>query len=189
MNFLVKTYSSACILRPDVSLNRDGVCYYVPDDVHSLSVVPIAFIRLSKTGKAIGQSFARRYYDAVGIGALLYPCTNPEGRVDVAAASCFDQSSFFPQPFFNPLTMEKESNRFAVRMEGVGEYEANCKGLLYKLEEALVECSAHTLARIGDFVAVELLGLDALVMEKKSGSGKLEIEFCEKKVLEIAIKF
>lgn len=189
MNFLIKTYDGRCLVRPDISLNRDGDTYYVPDGVTALYVAPIAFMRLAKTGKVVGGQFAARYYDAVGFGALLYPSMAEDKSINLAEASCFDQSSFFPQPFFNPLTIEKQDNEFVMALEGTSGFRTDCTGIKSMLEQALVDCSRHSLARVGDFVAVELQPMEALVLDSSIGESGINMEFCGNQTLQIAIKF
>lgn len=189
MNFLIKTHEGCCLVRPDVSLNRDGDTYYVPDGVSAVYISPIVFMRLSKTGKVIGSPFAGRYYDAVGFGALLYPSMKEDRGICLAESSCFDQSSFFPQPFFNPITIENHDNVFEMQVDGLGAYRCNCDGMKEKLEQALVDCSLHTLARVGDFVAVELQDMKLLMMDSSLKQSRLKMAFCGNNTLDIAIKF
>ena len=173
MNIIVKPYGSdLCYCRPDTTWERENKDFYSPECVNEIYWTPVIFARISKAGKCVGKKFVERYYDGVGCGMLMY-CGN---------SAVVDKSSILPHPLFLPVVLEDEKE-FVVNGTSIILNEA--KNLL---EEAICNASQLTSLRIGDFVAVELRGLEKLAC-KENGNIAVKGEFCEKETFSFNIIF
>lgn len=178
MNFLVLSADGHVSIRPDSSRNKDNGDYYVPDGIASLGATPVVFARLCKTGKAIEEEFASRYYDAYSFGVFLYPDGN----------TIFDRTSVLPMPMYNPVTLENKGNIFRVRMDSEPFFECSTVGITERIHRAIVACSANTTIHKGDFVIAEL---DACreICTPSQGQRRIRLGFCENELLDITAKF
>ena len=72
MNLVVVRPDGTVYARPDTTLVRGARDFYLPDDFSFVAARPCRWIRILKSAKAVQERFARRYFDAVGTGVLLY---------------------------------------------------------------------------------------------------------------------
>ncbi|MCX4335644.1 MAG: hypothetical protein K1V99_08095 [Bacteroidales bacterium] len=196
MNIAIKIYGNdRCCCRPDTTWERENRDYYVPDGIDSIHWSPIAFARISKAGKCIGEKFVSRYYDAVNFGALLYIGDILDGSAgSLACASCADHTSILPFPLYNPVVFGTEGNTFEInkngerifRMESASEEKG--KSVLDMLEEAVCMTSRLTSLRTGDIVAVEL-GQVSPLAARADGDVSIAGEFCENWLFDFKIVF
>lgn len=56
----------------DNALLRNNDNFYIPAFIGSLSCVPQLVLRVGKIGKCVGERFAGRYFDEIGIGIRFY---------------------------------------------------------------------------------------------------------------------
>ncbi len=198
MNIIVKPNgSSLCYCRPDTTWERENKDFYSPECVNEVLWAPVAFARVSKAGKCIGQRFVQRYYDGVGCGILMYCVTTHTGPVvkqDVSA--CVDHTSILPMPLYGPEVLE-DRKEFIVTKNGnnisvIKDHESSSMTVQsewrHLLEEAICSASELTSLRIGDFVVVELAPLQNLALRKDS---KVAIKgtFCENDIFDFNIIF
>ena len=100
-----------------------------------------------------------------------------------------DRSSILPHPLFQPVVLENEKE-FIVSCQHDAALSHNIilSGAKDLLEEALCNASQLTSLRIGDFVAVELRGLQKLASREEADIA-VKGEFCEKDVFSFNIVF
>lgn len=55
-------------LKPDTALLRNNDPFYIPKFSHEVHYECELVVRIGRVGKCIGERFARRYYDEVGLG-------------------------------------------------------------------------------------------------------------------------
>lgn len=191
MNILVQNAAGKCLMRPDTSINRENGDFYVPDDVDAVGWSPALFARISKAGKAVQPGFAARYYDSFAFGVLLHPsCETRDGKAHYckACAAIYDNSTVIPYPLCSAETLNDTDKSFYVAKDGKEVYLCNLEGLRGRLEQAIAKCSSHSSVRIGDMVAVELAGVQDLVL-RDSASCSLEARFDSSKIIDIKIIF
>ncbi len=198
MNIIVKTYSENIVFRPDISLLRENMDYYVPSFIDKLSFSPILFIRIAKTGKFIAKRFAERYYDAINYGMLIYPqdIIDQDKEGSFAQAHCFNHTSVLPQPLYNIVTLEKEDNAFTiVKNDNDHLYSCQNKDLIQKdsdikniIHQALVEASKCASLRIGDFLAIEIGNRQDLI-NREEGDKTISLSYCENQTANFEIFF
>lgn len=178
MNFLVYSADGLASVRPDSSRNKDNGDYYVPDGIKELGYTAAVYARMCRSGKAIGAEFSPRYYDAVGMGILIYP----DGE------TIFDKTSLLPMPLYNPLTLEQEGNIFRATKNGSELFSFNTVGMKEAIEKAIVGCSRNTTIRKGDFVIAELAPAQRLCSYDDGGCS-LRASFCNNETIDMEVKF
>lgn len=178
MNFLVYSSDGRPSVRPDSSRCKDNGDYYVPDGIRELEYTAVVYARMCRSGKAIGAEFAQRYYDAVGMGILIYP----DGE------TIYDKTSLLPMPLYNPITLEQENNIFRATKDGKQMFSFNTVGMKAAIEKAIVGCSLNTTIRKGDFVIAELAPAQHLC-SLDDGGCRLNATFCNNETIDMEVKF
>lgn len=189
MNILVLNAAGKCLMRPDTSINKENVDFYVPDDVDAVGWSPAVFARISKAGKAVQPDFAGRYFDSLSFGLMLHPsCEIRDGHAHYckACAAVFDHSTIIPYPLSGADVLDNAENSFVLSKDGKEFFRCDTQGTRARIEEAIVKCSSHTSIRIGDFVAVELAAVADLVFRKEQEC-LIEGKFCENKTMEFKV--
>lgn len=156
MNIIVKTATGKYAVRPDTTWERDNEDVYLPEFVKEVTYTPVLFARISKPGRSVGEEFARRYYDGIGFGVLLYPENMIDGSEEgFACASCLDHTSFLPFPVYNTLTLGYGDNSFELTRNGEEIYSFT-GGDLGMIDKAIAEATRFIYIRTGDLLAIEL---------------------------------
>lgn len=153
MNIPVLTYSGKVVVRPDTTWKRGDEAFYAPDFVEQVTWAPAMYLNICRPGRSIGERFASRYYDAFGVGMLLYPenlvGSCPEG---FAMASCIDHTSFLSHPAFG---LDSLDEGFSLLKDGEALFSTE-RIPQPLLDRAVSEVSRFCYLRNGDFLAVEL---------------------------------
>ncbi|MGI6313839.1 MAG: hypothetical protein ACOXZI_05890 [Candidatus Cryptobacteroides sp.] len=167
MNILVCTADSLVYARPDSSWNRKSEDFYAPDFIDYLSFTPVLYAHISHAGKCIGESFAPRYYDAVGYGMLLY--AQPfKGLASFAASACLDGTSFLPE-----LSLESSIHQGFLSIKRYMADKAEAETLFRfperepdAIHKAIAAATRSCLVRRGDLICLELTPLLPLCSRK-----------------------
>lgn len=130
MNITVVRQDGSFTTRPDTTLERESLDFYLPDGFTAARVRPCTFIRITKAGKALSPKFAGRYFDSFGRGWLL-ECLTPGGE----AVDLVDGSTFLPQELHPASELPEET--------------------IDSIKDALSRISRLISVRIGDIVAFE----------------------------------
>lgn len=135
----------------DVLLRNNGD-FYIPDFTQEVSCVPQFVVKICKLGKAVGERFASRYYDEVGIGIRFYAdsleqALEAKGLPGIVASS-FDSSAAISK-------MRKIENR-SLHYEMFVNERAEFRGSIPDLQVGIDRLVAlagemHTL-KIGDYL-------------------------------------
>lgn len=200
MNFLVRTYSGKCVVRPDITFNKNKEDYYVPDDVIALGWAPFVGARMSQAGKMISERFVGRYWDSVAFGIMLYPGTvikDGDAHYCVGSGSCFDRTTQLPLPLYPIATLGSSENLFRASFDGKEIFCCSTMGMRKAIEDTIVECTLHSSARRGDYVCRELAPISTLCLRPKGdsinssdgGTLSLKCDFCGNETLGISIFF
>jgi len=178
MNFVIRHTDGRITSRLDTTINRQNIDFYVPDGVKELLWAPALYIRLKKSGKAVGEQYASRYYEALSFGALFYP----DGS-DVC-----DCSTLLPMPLYNIQTLWGDGNTFSVKLDEREIFSLRVEDIRGSVNSIIADCSVNTAVRLGDYVAAELQSLSPLFESGKS-AGRLQISYCGNNTSDIEIKF
>lgn len=195
MNFLVETYGGKCLVRPDITFNKNKEDYYVPDDVHAIGWAPFVAARMSQAGKMIGPRFAGRYWDSVAFGIMLYPgeiMKDAQTHFCMGSGSCFDRTTQLPLPLYSPETLEQSGNIFKASLDGKDIFCCSTMGMRKILEDTICKCTLHTSARRGDYICRELAPTETLCRRLPDTDGthfSLNCEYCGNETLGISIFF
>ena len=190
MNIIVKTKGGSIYCRPDTTWERENKDLYTPDFIESFSFTPVLFARISKAGKFVGAKYANRYYDGIGFGILLYASDQADGTLaSIAETSCIDHTSFLPQPLYNPVVLESDTNDFNLRLDDKVIYSnkpnAFCTG---HIEEAICLASGRVSLRIGDMICIELDDPSTFLSpDNLAGTHHLQAEFAGNDTLNLQI--
>lgn len=153
MNVVVLTSSGRTVVRPDTTRIKEGEDIYLPADVTCVSWSPVVFAKVSRPGRCVATRFAPRYWDAAGVGALLYPenyiDSGPEG---FACASCLDHTTLLTAPFADRNAVQNMD--FELRAGPDEAFGATLSTMW--LDAALAKVSEHCFLRNGDYVCVEI---------------------------------
>lgn len=140
MNITVVRQDGTFTTRPDTTLERESLDFYLPDGFTAARVRGCTFIRIIKAGKAVSTKFAERYFDSFGRGWLL-ECLTPEGE----SVDLVDGSSFLPQEMQPSSLLPQEQTE--------------------TVKTAISRISRWVSVRIGDIIAFE----DAVAAEAGRG--------------------
>ena len=168
MNFPVRTYSGATVVRPDTTWERDDDALFIPDSLKRVSFSPVVAVPLSRAGRSIGRRFAHRYFELLGAGALLYPEDLIDGSEEgYAQALCMDHTTFIRQP-------ELKVQDYA----SAGEFSALVDGNeVFRSEPPSLELicgvisgvSERVYLRRGDILAIELSPRKVIIDRENEG--------------------
>lgn len=153
MNIIVRTYNGNIVFRPETTWKRGDDSVYLPEFVDSVEAAPVAFVRICKAGRSVGERFASRYYDAVGYGMLLYPVElMNSGAEGFATACCLDHTSFLSLPCLDKMSLGAGELRISKGSD------ASCYRApeAAEIEKAIELATRYCYIRTGDFLAVEL---------------------------------
>ncbi len=146
--------SPVFFLKPDTALLRDGAPFYLPDFSQEVHHEVELVLRISRTGKAVEKAFARRYYDAVGIGIdftardLQRECKKKGLPWEVAKA--FDGSA--PIGGFLPLNELPDPILFRLDINGRTVQQGSTDDLIFPFDELIAYVSRFITLRTGDLL-------------------------------------
>ena len=188
MNIVVKTIGNKYIVRPDTTWEKDNEDFYPADFIEELYYTPVLFARICKPGKSIGLDFAKRYYDAINYGILLYPENLiADSQEDYACASCIDHTSFLPAPLYSPVTLGQDTNFFKLYCDNHCIFNTqSCNSDI--IEQAIFEASKYIYLRIGDFISIELDKRKPLI-KKTDGKRNIKASYCDNNTIDFNIIF
>ena len=162
MNILVKTLSDHILVRPDTTWKRNNEDMYVPSFVKRMDWCPVLSMRICRSGRYVSPRFARRYYDAIGSGVLLYPrLYSPDDDILTlqelfAQGCCLNHTSLVPTPSYSPERINE--CRFFLSLSAGSqkeEYSFECPST-ETLEKSLAKASEVAWLRTGDILCIEL---------------------------------
>ena len=172
MNIVVKTVSEHILVRPDTTWKRNNEDMYVPSFVKRMDWCPVLSLRISRSGRFISPRFAHRYYDAIGIGVLLYPrLYGPDDDLLTlqelfAQGCCINHTSLVPTPAYGPERIAE--CRFSLSLSAEDNKEGFCFDCPSRdeLDLALSKASEVAWLRTGDILCIELSERKALPPEQ-----------------------
>lgn len=186
MNIVVKTYSGACIVRPDTTWKKNIEDFYPTDDVSELSFTPVLFTTITKAGRSISKKFASRYYSGINYGMFLYPEDFMDGSPEgFARACCLNQTSYLPFPLYNNIVLGQEGNQFELFKDSSCIYRTSGETLSL-IEEAIEKATKHIWVRAGDIIAIELEPRKTLC-KREDGDCIIKAEYCSNPTFDFKI--
>lgn len=174
--------------KPDTALVRNNQPFYIPDFSSDIHYEAELVLRISKLGKNIHERFARRYYDAIGLGidftARDLQNKAKEKGLPWALAKGFDGSApiseFYPLDRFPDLT----NINFSLTVDGELRQKGNSSMMIFSFDQIIAYVSKFITLKDGDLI---FTGTPKGVGSIKIGN-KLAGYIEDEKVLEIDIK-
>lgn len=146
MNIAVVRTSGSYYFRPDTTLNREALDYYLPDGVGEVALTPCIYSKVIKAGKCISQKFALRHIDNFGFGVLLDAV-----GAEPQEATCMDATSYLSGNNLPFSEIEDAAFEVSVKGESVFSSSAFDAGML---TEALTSVTRRSSIRATDLLAV-----------------------------------
>ena len=137
----------------DNALLRNNDDFYLPEFAGGLCCVPQLVLRICKLGKSVGERFAGRYFEEVGVGIRFYAehfkKQLQESGLPAGMASSFDGSAAI-----SALLPKEEcgGTEYAFRVNGETVYEGSFEELPCSVEHLLSFASDFYTLKIGDFL-------------------------------------
>lgn len=136
----------------DVLLRNNGD-FYRPGFTREISCVPQLVIRMCRLGKSIGERFAARYYEEIGVGVRFYADTLEEelrqkGLPEITASS-FDSSAAISE--LKSIT-DRNNVAYTMKINGQTVFEGNLKDLPVTPDKLVSVASGYHTIKIGDFM-------------------------------------
>jgi acylpyruvate hydrolase len=143
--------------KPDTALLRNNAPFYYPgfskDVHHEVELI----LRICKEGKSIGESFASRYYDAIGIG-IDFTARDIQSKLkekglpwDIAKGfngSAPVSDKFIPVAEFNDI----RNINFKLEVNGQLKQQGNTSWLLFSFDYIIMYLSKFFTLRPGDLI-------------------------------------
>lgn len=141
-------------MKPDTALLKDNAPFYIPDFTQNVHYECEVVLRICKAGKHIGEAFAHKYYDQIGLGidftARDVQDTKKQKGLPWEEAKAFDGSAvvgnFFPakiRPF--PFTFSLEKNGETVQ-------NGNTADMIFSPEKIIAYISQFITLKVGDLI-------------------------------------
>ncbi len=160
MNILISALDrKSFYFRSDSTMIRRLDCYYIPDFVESIKVIPVLCFRFDRAGKSIPEKFADRFIGPAAYGVMLRAELKDksvphrefvENNLDYTTIIPYD---LIPKDEFYRLSEEKE---FELRINGILQQSISNAPPLSELPDIFAGISRYCSVRTGDFLALEL---------------------------------
>ena len=138
----------------DNALLRNNEDFYIPDFTEKVSCVPQIVLRVCKMGKGVGERFAERYYEEVGVGIRFYADDLENSllnkRLSPAMASSFDSSAAISSLTRRMGSIENWS--YTLRVNDKVCHERRVENLPCPPERLIAGMSHYYMLKIGDFI-------------------------------------
>ena len=137
----------------DNALLRNNDDFYIPDFAEELSCSPQLVLRIGKLGKSVGERFAGRYFQEIGVGIRFYADRLEEelyaDGLPAGVGAAFDGSAVIG----SLLDKDKcDAMEYSFRVNEVTVYEGNLLDLPFSLERLISFASGFYTLKIGDFL-------------------------------------
>lgn len=135
----------------DVLLRNNGD-FYIPEFTSEISCIPQLVVKICKLGKAVGERFASRYYDEIGVGVRFYADTlerelRAKGLPGVMAAS-FDSSAAIS----NLGKFEVRSLTYEMWINDVCVFQENSMDMVVGINKLVALAGDFHTLKIGDYL-------------------------------------
>lgn len=137
----------------DNALLRNNDDFYIPDFAEGVSCSPQLVLKIGKLGKSVGERFAERYFQEVGVGIRFY-ADRLEERLRTEGLPAGVGSAFDGSAAISPLVDKEQCDglEYSFRVNGETVYEGNLQELPFSLERLISFASGFYTLKIGDFL-------------------------------------
>ncbi|MGL5683404.1 MAG: fumarylacetoacetate hydrolase family protein [Marinifilaceae bacterium] len=137
----------------DDAILRENGDFYVPAFATQLSCVPQFIVKINRLGKFIGEKFASRYYNQIGVVVRFY-ADNLEAELAAQQLPTVMASTFMCSIVFNKVLPMEEGEIVNMRMYLNGELvnEVDTAHLPQSIDAFLARLSQFNMLKIGDYL-------------------------------------
>lgn len=137
----------------DDVLLRNNQDFYFPEFTEELSCVPQLVVRMGKLGKSVGERFACRYYDEIGVGVRFYADTL-ERELEQKNLPALMASSFDSSAALSVLKAKADCGgcHYSMKVNGASVFSGMRDGLPVSVDKLVALASDYHTIKIGDFV-------------------------------------
>jgi 2-keto-4-pentenoate hydratase/2-oxohepta-3-ene-1,7-dioic acid hydratase in catechol pathway len=143
-------------MKPDTALLQKHNPFFYPSFSQDVHYEVELVLRICKSGRHIGEEFARNYFDKIGIGidftARDLQAESKKKGLPWEIAKAFDQSA--PIGKFLPVSEFKELNdiNFSLKINGELRQAGNTKDMIFPFEKIISYVSKFITLREGDYI-------------------------------------
>lgn len=175
-------------LKPDTAILKNNEPFYIPAFSNNIHYETELVLRICKVGKNIGEQFASKYYDAIGLGidftARDLQQRAKENGLPWTLAKGFNGSApvseFLPAGNFNDIN----NIRFSLKINGTEKQSGNSGMMIFNFNYIISYISKFITLKKGDLI---FTGTPEGVGPVKTGD-KLEGFIEEQKLLEFEVR-
>lgn len=143
-------------LKPDSAIVLKNNPFIIPDFSNDIHYEVEVLVKINKIGKHIGQEFAHKYYDEIGLG-IDFTARDLQNKLKEKGlpwerAKAFDGAAvigdFLPKQNFNDVN----AIDFSLKKNGVVVQKANTSFMLWKIDALIEYISKYFTLKIGDVI-------------------------------------
>lgn len=137
----------------DDVLLRNNDDFYLPDFADVVSAVPQLVVRICKLGKCVGERFAGRYYEEIGVGVRFY-ADHLETKLQCKGLPPVVASSFGGSAAISGLIPRGEAGAciYEMKVNGRTVGGGGLSGMPLSIEQQIALASDYHTLKIGDFL-------------------------------------
>lgn len=137
----------------DDVLLRNNNDFYIPEFTTEVSCIPQFVVRLCKLGKSVGERFAGRYYEEIGVGIRFY-ADSFENELQVKGLPAVVASSFDGSAAISSLTgnADCQNAEYAMYVNGELVYRGSRREQPVSIDRLIALASEFHTLKIGDFL-------------------------------------
>ena len=145
-------------LKPDTALLRNNDPFFIPPFSREVHYEAELVVRITKVGKCVGERFARRYYDEVGLG-IDFTARDLQREAIAAGlpwekAKGFDRSAAI-SPVFVPLAEiggDVQKLTFEMSLGGEARQRGDTSKMIFTVDRLISYVSQFMTLRMGDLI-------------------------------------
>lgn len=145
-------------LKPDTAMLRNNDTFWIPRFTQDLQYECELVVRIDRLGRCIGERFARRYYDFVGLG-IDFTARDLQRKAIAEglpweASKAFDYSAAL-SPVFLPLADlggDVQRLRFELELNGRVCQRGDTSQMLFTVDRLIAHISQYMTLRTGDLL-------------------------------------
>lgn len=148
--------SPVVFLKPDTAILKDNKDFYYPEFSKDIHYECELVFRICNEGKHIGQKFAHKYYDAIGLG-IDFTARDLQSALKSKGLPWELAKSFDHSAVISPLISKEEFSDinaipFSLLKNGQTVQEGNSKDMIFDIDSLLVYISKFITLRKGDLI-------------------------------------
>ena len=143
-------------LKPDSAILRNGSDFFYPDFSTDIQYELEIVVKINRLGKSIGEQFANRYYDEIGLGIdftardLQQKCKEKGLPWEIAKA--FDQAALVGDFVAKTDLPDINSIPFELKINGETRQNGNSQEMIFSIDKIIAYVSNFMTLKIGDLI-------------------------------------